>query len=301
MKFADKLRDKAKEGGAPEKLSYHLHRVMSRQTAARSIKRIHASEVTKPDYCPRRFALMDKTGIRPKPETIGTCEEAVYEQGRALARMVVHWAANAGIAVGDWECLGCGTTYHYQGRPPACGDCKSKRFVYREIRVRSTVSGISGGLDLLVALPGVARHRLVEIKSIAKEPFKALVMPLAEHRLRTNLYLRCVAESDHSCKSLMDKETGIVLYVSKGGYGEKSDLPKKWGISDMPWTPFKEFTIERDDKETQTSADAAKMLYDYQQGGAMPGGICLSAFCQTAQRCEVRQQCFSGAHPAGKK
>jgi hypothetical protein len=57
----------------------------------------------------------------------------------------------------------------------------------------------------------ISRSSAVEIKTMMKDQFKDLVGPLAEHKLRTNFYLRIIAESGHNWASLI--ESSRILFV----------------------------------------------------------------------------------------
>lgn len=291
-------------GGEPHEglISYHLHRQLATTERAWRMGGIHASDVVKEDFCPRHYALLDVLGKKPGPRLLATCDQVVFAQGRMHATMVIDWLARAGLAHGHWRCAACGREFKWRARPTGCvGGCRSKTFRYVEARVLSLDSGIDGGIDLFVRLPGRPRLVVVELKSCDKEKFKTLKMPYAEHRLRTSLYLRCLDESDFRWRDEVDVSEARVLYVSKGGWGEKTDVPTKtWGLRDRGWSPFKEFVVERDDSLTDEFASLARPLWRYRSaGGPMPSGVCPTALCDRAQRCEVRDKCFGGEYPAG--
>lgn len=293
----DKINKPANE--AEDLVSYWLHRQAYQIQAGRPLTRIHASNVTDEDWCPRRHALMQLEGRSPQRETIGTATRLVFHQGHSLAEFVIKLAQLEGIAWGDWKCRECGRESAFGRRPQRCAGCGSFNLHYQEVRVRSEVSGISCGLDLLVNLPGRTKLLVVEIKTIDKDKFKQLKMALAEHHERTNLYLRCVAESDHPHKDVIDQTEARVLYVSKGGYGKKKDL-SEWGLRDQGWSPFLEFKVKVDNESTQSYVDLSAPLYLWQRGKAgLPDGICPNSTCARAQRCDTFNACFGGKFPAG--
>ncbi len=162
-------------------------------------------------------------------------------------------------------------------------------------------SGIGGGIDLLVRLPGRAKLLIVEVKTMDKDVFKGLSAPLAEHRERTQLYLRCAAESEHSWADLVDQTEARLLYVSKGGWGAKFKMPLGWGLHDRGWTPFREYTVKRHDAAVQPYVDLATPLWRFLKDGTIPAGICPSIIAKRANSCNVRDACFSGDYPAGSK
>ena len=205
---------------------------------------------------------------------------------------------------GNWLCVGCGFTTTRCPRPAACitPACKGTLFTYGGMRVVSEKTGISCGIDLFAALPGRPKLIAVEIKSYDKEKFKALKMPLAEHRVRTSLYLRCLAESGEGWSDVVEVDEADILYVSKGGYGYKTTAPtQQWGLRDRAWSPFKVFTITRDDSLTEEYVKWALPVHKFNCGGEMPSGVCPHALATRAENCDLRVQCFSGKYPAGEK
>ncbi len=276
-------------------LAYHIHKVLTVPEDARSLKRIHASDLTDVDFCPRFQALMVKHKIRPKKRGTFAASAMVWKQGRLLARGLIEDATTAGIAVGNWLCAYCDTMHYLQKKPNKCVECGGSLFFYKEVRVKSKKNGGSCGIDLLLKLPGKQLLHVVEIKSMDKEKFKELKLPLAEHRERTQFYLRCIAESDLPGKHKIDTSVATIFYISKGGFGVKDSTPTKvWKIKgDRGWMPFKEFTIHRDDEATQPIADRSLPLHNFlEHGGPLPDRICPSIICSRAQWCEVADKCF---------
>ena len=149
---------------------------------------------------------------------------------------------------------------------------------------------------MLVAL-GAAKLTPIELKTMAADQFKTLIAPLAEHKLRTNLYLRIIAESEHPWASMVSTERARILYISKSGYGCADDGLKAMGIKES-FSPFKEFEVLRDDSQTAEPAARAKVVKDFRDGQVgMPRGICPSALTQRAKGCAFKSACFSGDHP----
>lgn len=269
---------------------------MARWETTRPLERTHASDVTSErlEWCPRSIALMEVTGRRPSPQLVGTVDELVFYQGRALAERVVHWLADGGLAVGDWKCRSCGSLATFILRPEKCETCRAQCWSYSEVRFTSQTTGISGSIDVLVRLPSQNRLRVVEIKTMDKEKFKALAMPLAEHRVRTSLYLQVIEDSGHPFASLVDVSKATLLYVSKGGWGVPSVDPEKWGIVDRSWSPFKEFDLVRSDLWTRRLWERARELHTWRlKGSPLPQRICRAAECERAKDCVVASQCWS--------
>ncbi len=285
-------------------LAFHLHRHLARTDDYWRVDHLHASDVTKDDFCPRYFALCDILGHIPKPRNSATCEQVVFAQGRMHATMLISWFAEAGLAWGNWGCLSCGNIVKHCRRPPKCPvqKCRGRLFRYIEMRITSKKTGIGCGIDLFVALPGYDLLIVVELKSYDKEKFLSLKMPLAEHRVRTSLYLKCLEECEEEFVQGVDVNEARILYVSKGGYGAKTTVPNKdWGLRDRAWSPFKEFTIKRDDTMTEDYVERAAPIHEFRTTGIMPCGVCPHAMATRAEGCELRPNCFSGKYPAGGK
>lgn len=276
-----------------------LHRKMAVWEKARSHKRVHASDLTKPEgFCPRQYALLDVTKKKRKDQFIGTSLQHTFQTGRSLQQdLNERWAED--MAVGIWKCLYCGKEHGFCKRPATCAKCGAPaRCLQYEEENFFHPSGYSGSIDQLTDL-GEPKLRVTEVKTMKADEFKTLLAPLAEHRLRTNLYLRTVAESDHPFKSRINTQEGLILYICKG-FGFKADWVKDKGLKDSPFSPFKEFWVERDDEATAKYLGKAEVLRDYRTAGAgIPSGSCNNSFCGRAKSCPVRQDCWSGDHPAG--
>ena len=141
-------------------------------------------------------------------------------------------------------------------------------------------------------------YRIVEVKSILKDEFAKLVGPMAEHRLRTALYMKSVAESKSPYAKKVDTTCAHILYVCKGGYIKDSEVGG-WGIQDSGYTPFREFIIPRADNTVSKYVEAATALHLFRNEGPIPKGICPHPMHSRAKLCPVRQECFSGKFPEG--
>lgn len=299
MKFLSKA---AMLNGHKNSLKWHLHNHLAGWTPQRSHKIVHASDLMKDgkDFCAREFVLLDITKKKPKDEFLTTSLQVTFQIGRDLQTSVVNWFADMGLAVGDWKCMSCGAMHSFQKRPHKCETCGCKAFHPEEVRFMSSKTGVSCGVDLLVDL-GQAKHKMVEIKTIDKEEFKKLVMPLAEHRWRTSLYPRIAAESDSPYKDRVNLKEAVVLYTSKGGFGTLDDVVKGWKadglLKDGDFSPFKEFQVARNDDATEAKCQEAKKVHLFRTGqGGIPKGICDTSFCKRAKNCPVMTDCFSGKY-----
>ena len=277
-------------------LKYQLHAHLNGLEDGRPYANIHASELTRPEgLCPRLYALADVTKAKAKGEWLSTSEQVTFHMGRVLQDAVVNWFAEMGKAIGHWKCTACGTLHEFMKRPDKCKTCGVKNFAPKEVRFVSAINGASCGVDMLLSM-GDPKLVPIELKTMDKDVFKDLKAPLAEHRLRTNLYLRLIKESAHPWSNQVDTTRSIVMYISKGGYGCADPELKAWGLHES-FSPFKEFEIKRVDKDTEVLAARAKVVTDFRAGKiGMPYGICASALSKRAIGCHLKGACFSGDH-----
>ena len=293
MKFLSKVKlvDHTKS------IKYQLHNHLSGYEKGRPMANIHASELTKPEgFCPRAYALSDVTKQKPGDRWLTTSENITFHLGRVMQDSVVDWMGDMGKAIGHWKCLACNHLHQFQSRPFKCEQCASKVFKPEEVRFVSAATGASCGVDMLAALGGT-KLVPIELKTMAADQFKTLIAPLAEHKLRTNLYLRIIAESDHPWASMVSHERARIMYISKSGYGCADDSLKAMGIKEG-FSPFKEFEVARDDDQTQDPAMRSKVVKDFRDGQVeMPRGICPSALTNRAKGCALKAACFSGEYP----
>ena len=278
-------------------LKYLLHQHLNEKEVHRGIENVHASEVTKEGFCPRFYALADETKAKLPSEWVNTAEQVTFRIGRELQDAIVNWFADMGRALGHWKCLSCGKQHEFCKRPLKCDKCGCRAFKPEEVRFISAVTGVSGGIDMLVEL-GNPLLRIVEIKTMDKDIFKALVAPLAEHRQRTALYLRLVQESTQPWAKRVDKKHADIIYVSKGGYGVQDDELKTWGLMES-FSPFKRYTIKHDAADNDEICRVAKVVSDFRKGDVgMPEGICDTMLEKRAKACSQCKVCFSGDYPA---
>ena len=293
MTFA-KMKD---EMPAVKSLRYLLHTHLNGPESGRSLSRIHASALTKEEgFCPRFYALSDVTKSKPKDEWLTTSENVTFRMGRDQQDALVHDFADMGKATGHWRCLCCSRLHEFTARPLKCELCGCKAFKPEEVRFVSDATGASCGIDMLVNL-GFPKLIAVELKTMGKDQFKTLLAPLAEHRVRTNLYLRIIKESVQPWANFVDTNRAIILYVEKGGFGVQDDQLKKWGLKEG-FSPFKEYDVKRVDADTDDYALRARTVKHFREGAVgMPSGICSSALAKRAVYCQMKAQCFSGQFP----
>lgn len=296
MSFLKKLSDTL-----PVKtLKFQLHRHLATFDPHRGTDTIHASELTKEGgICPRFYAINSLLGDELPARSTTASENATWEIGRLWQDKIVHYYSDIGIGISNWQCdnKNCKLLYKFGRRPAECVRCGCTSFTPKEPRFTSAKNGASCGVDMLVRFDEGEQWEAVEIKTIDPAEFKKLAAPLAEHRLRTNFYLRIIAESDEPKAKLINKKKARIFYTSKGGYGISDMEVRKWGLGEY-FSPFKEFEVTRDDKQTNFMAERSKVAFDFSQGKVgMPCGICDTAFDDRAKTCPRKKDCFSGEFP----
>jgi hypothetical protein len=291
---------KAKDLLPKEGIKEYLHHLMPKYEPARPIKRLHASDITNPDrkFCAREYQLLDVTGEEKKGMFIGTSLRYTFDLGELLHEEFRNRWARA-IAVGDWKCRRCKHVVTFCKHPGACSTCGHQDWHYQELRFKSKSSGISGGIDVLLHLPGEKKYRIVELKSIDKDQFKVLKAPKAEHRKRTNLYMRLVEEYGGLAAKMINLKEASVLYMVKG-FGISDHGLKGQGFKDAPFTPFKEYHVKRDDALTQDGCDEAIKVIEFrEQGGCFSGRVCIDIYDKRVTECAVSKQCFGDKYKEG--
>ena len=272
-------------------LSKFLQEHLEGYSKARDVAHIHASDLTKddPQFCPREIALLRMTGKKRKDQYIGQSLEVAFEIGEAYHDKIRNdWLRN--IAVGHWKCPHCEAKVEFSKLPKiACPECGSKRWEYDEVRFNSEELDVSGSIDLIVDLK-LQKLVITEIKSMDKDQFSDLIAPLAEHRIRTCLYLKIIESSDVKWKDNIDLEHARIIYVTKG-YGKKTETGK--------FSPFKEYVVNRNDASIQGYLDKAVNLKAFTDKGIVPCGVCKNSFDPRMKSCTVAPECFGQLYPVG--
>lgn len=258
----------------------------------RSMKILHASDVTKEDFCPRMWALFDLFEKEPPTDTLSTALDVTFQMGTMTETLLIEeWAGDA--VIGNWRCRYCGEQRSMTSKPGGyCSNNVHKHWwQHVQMNVSAPEYGIQGGIDALFNI-GAPQLMVTEIKTMAPQEFDAIVTPLPEHRLRTNLYLWVLENSLHPYRDKINLKEARVLYVSRG-----------YGRMNATWNeilPFKEFAVQRNDLDLAEFLKRAKFLQTFRTQGLMPPGICGTALDKIAKKCSVSIQCFSGKYPANQ-
>lgn len=288
MKFASKAVSKQGDNVLLSILSHAL----AGYEPARSFNKIHASMLTaEPAFCPREAALSLATDTKRPDVYITAAMRVAFDNGEAVHDLVRSvWLRE--ISVGDWKCGTCSTMRGFGKYPKnQCDQCGNKNWLYKEVVLTHKTAGYTGSLDFLADL-GMGLLKMVEIKTIDKDQYADLLAPMAEHRVRTALYLDLIKNSGDNRAAAIDCTSAKILYVSKG-FGKKA--------FNGEILPFKEFDVVAAPKSVELYTAKAAAVEKYKTDGTMPKGICKTSFDPRAQKCCVLKHCWGSKYVAGSK
>jgi len=281
-------------------LKYHLHKAVAGPRTARNHNVVHASDLDPSrNWCPREPALLTLHKKKRPDGFISTAQKTVFDFGYAGADIVIR-ALPPEMVWGNWRCRSCrGETKHCY-TPKKCGHCGADRKLlrYQEVFLRDPETEIVGSVDLIVDLLGSGKKIPIEIKTEGNETFKARTKEVFEHGWRTNLYLWLIERTPWMQGEGVSSQEGRVLYVAKEGFIPDTEI-KKWKLPDWHKTPFKEYTIKRNDDFTQNARDDA---FDYRFwknahtkgdfGVDLPPRKCGAKNDTQAKNCAVCKECW---------
>lgn len=130
----------------------------------KGIRTIHASEMSKTDWCPRATFLRIKTGLRPEEE-FNFVRENMFGEGHFIHEKWQRRMRKTGKLWGTWTCKPCGAIR--VGTEPGLEGCKydfGHMWQYQEVQLDCEGTHLIAGHADGAMVP--ANH-LVEIKSIA--------------------------------------------------------------------------------------------------------------------------------------
>lgn len=283
----------------------YLHKSIVDVGPPRSPYSMHASNIIREDvpFCARERALHISNDIKPKSDKLSASMGYTFKLGESIASIVIDQFAKDGHAYGVWRCNHCNNEKFGNGDLEnfKCENCGYEAPPsYEECFFLSKKTGIRSSIDLLTDLTADKGHlRIIEIKSMEQSKFRSIKAPLAEHRLRTNFYLRNVEESvpTHLTKKV-HTDYAYIIYATKG-FGDKGPLPTGTGW-DATYSPFKVYTVTRDDKVTDKFLQQPLLLkqwvQDYQNSHnthELPARtVCSNLQDDRAKLCQVRHLCF---------
>ena len=249
---------------------------------ARGYDHLHASDLTKEHFCSREVALVRQYDL-PLPKEYFTCALLLtFDIGNATAQLIADkWGGDA--VIGNWECKVCHSFRSFTRKPKKCGCKPWAEWEYKEVNFVDRGSQASGNIDLIVDL-GEPKYRIVELKIIKPEDFADIKAPLAEHKVRTSLYLDIIKNSSHPYRKAINTEEGLVMYVSRG-FGKK--------VEGLGVLPFKEFKVQSNPETDKVYQDRARVITLYEAGEApLPERICVEQDCKRAKTCSAIKKCF---------
>lgn len=261
-----------------------LDKSLSGWKPTRNFKVLHASQLTdnQVPFCAREAVILDLSKKPPRDRYISTAMQVAFDQGKSLHEYVrSEWLRD--VAVGDWRCQKCGTMVRFSPHPKQCSKCGMDDYEYIEPIFVSQTTGVSGSMDTFInfALPKLV---LTEIKTIDKDQFKALKAPLAEHRLRTILYLFLIRDSLRQERHKVDPMRAKILYVSKG-FGAKGE--------DGKISPFREFDVTYNEDSILPYIEKALSVHAFRQKKAgVPKGICPTSYVNRVKYCACPKECW---------
>lgn len=238
---------------------------------------VHVSSLI--DMCARQHFLLKKHNTKVT-RSVGPADRIVRIMGRAAEAHVRNSflkATGYKLAYGTWTC-DCGKTSYdglFQHTHKVCPHCKTQPVHYNELEgLVDHEARIIGHADFILYYRG--SFNVIEIKSMNKNSFSALVEPLKEHVLQAACYARLL-------KSLGNVSPQVrVLYVCKDYIFGK--------------TPYREFiahtgTVEKIVDVLWASAlDLAKARAEDTPPHRV---MCSSVNCARAKSCPVSSLCFS--------
>jgi hypothetical protein len=96
----------AQQAAPKESVIGVLKKAMGGVRPGRDRSLIHASDITRPEFCPRQWAFHDLQGLKAKSEYLSVATAATYDIGNLTARTLIErWAGE--YVVGNWECERC--------------------------------------------------------------------------------------------------------------------------------------------------------------------------------------------------
>lgn len=278
-----------------------LHSRFKRTDDRRNPSTVHVSMLTDQtssrEYCPRESALSYKNDLDAGSSWISTAMAMTFDIGNFVHNNIVQHLLP--FALGEWLCPDC--LRHWRGEYRKC-KCGSEP-EYTELFFRSPVSGVVGSLDMVVDL-NFPKHVIVEMKTLEKDKFRELGMPINEHRQRVLGYLKLLREANEVDPWIGENimlDVGYVLYISKGmgHYFKKKGMG---GVTER-YSPFQEFPVYVEDNgawdHVEEMFQRASVYWDWKKApfeNALPNRIfnCNQSECKRAENCVARKVCWNG-------
>lgn len=238
---------------------------------------IHASSLLK--FCPRayRIAAVDEVTLT---EGVTSAQRVMWMIGRAVehhVRTQVIASIGRKNVYGLWRCH-CGD-HEYEGvfkEGSFCRSCAKEALNYYEATAFDHTRRIGGNPDLQLIVGG--KRMVVEIKSINKKDFDALLRPQGSHIFQASSYHRILTDS-----GVDTHPVAAIFYVSKD--------------FSFRGSPYREFHITPADtyEVIDLTYNEVDRLRSSEDGGQLPVRLsaCQSISSPTAKACPLAVNCFS--------
>lgn len=250
----------------------------------RGYKKAHSSDLTKATYCPRMVALWREAGCPEEHEKVNATLAMTFRMGNLTAQLFCEDLGGESVW-GNWVCRHCDDQHDQCYKPKPCSCHPDATWKYEEIVFVHEESSASGSIDCFMDLR-TGKLTLIELKIIGPEDFQKLLMPMWEHRIRTQMYLEIIANSNHPAKDLIHLDTAKVFYMCRT-HGKKVATRKLARV-----TPFKEYDVKPDPAAVQKYLDKARQLKIWEDTGEYPEPLCSSADCDQAKECPYLEKCI---------
>lgn len=254
---------------------------LSEPVEARGYWKAHSSDLTKSDYCPRKVAFWREAGGPRELEKINPTLHMTFKQGNLTADLFCEYLGGKSVW-GNWVCRHCDDYKEHSFKPKPCSCHPNATWKYEELCFEHLDNGASGSIDAFVDLKRNGMLTLVELKIISPDEFEKLLMPNWEHRVRTQMYLEIIKNSDHKAKRFINLDKAKVFYICRT-HGKK--------VRNRV-TPFKEFDVPAMPEQTVTYLQKAKEIRMWEETGYYPAPICTDYECDIACKCKFRDKCF---------
>lgn len=154
---------------------------------ARDTEHLHASEISKNNWCPRSTWYRIK-GVEPDKQTRHSLQTIqVFEEGHSIHDKFQGALWRDGSLMGHWRCLVC-EHYWEDKAPRLCASCSSPFIKYAEVPIEDPSIHLIGHGDGLVDV-GRPLPVLIEIKTIGLGTFRMEVPGLYNQYQRSELTL----------------------------------------------------------------------------------------------------------------
>lgn len=240
---------------------------------------VHVSALVRGDFCPRAHLIHQRHNHDQQVSVLSQMR-IVWELGRAAENHVrKQFIRMHGMhrVIGKWRCP-CEATEHCgNGNPHTlCQSCGKPVDIYGELDLFDQARNLGGHPDLLY-LTRSGGLEVVEIKSIRKEDFSALLRPAPEHVLQCWSYLRILRETTPGVTV-----NGRVLYVAKDYIQPKV-------------SPYLEFPLPPKPQILDLLEAQAAEAASHQKAGTLPPrlDLCTGPLTKRAKGCDACALCFS--------